>query len=123
MLRGLLKDLEDGCTKTPRKKSQRENDVREPIRATNRSPEDDIATVHKDALKQQLINYDIHGFPLHIMPHETSPASLEELVLRTRIADDLSDDVQFAVASHVVSYDVDFVCSIWVYLAVLKKKT
>jgi hypothetical protein len=44
------------------------------------------------------------------------------VVLATKLADSCREGVQFAVAAHVQSYRVNFVCSIWIYIATLQKK-
>ena len=81
---------------------------------------EDLSSLHTDALSHHT-NYQIFGFPFHMMSNETSSKDLEDLVLGTQLAKDFSVGVEFAVATHVVNYGVDYVCSIWVYLAVLKK--
>jgi hypothetical protein len=78
----------------------------------------ELAAAHHSALAEYPY---IRGFPLRISLDETSEEDLHELVLRTRLADDPSPDIQFAVAALVLPSKVNLVCTVWLYLATLKK--
>lgn len=84
--------------------------------------ESDLTALHNKALEQYTGSFDIFGFPLHMKSNEASFMKLEEIVLGTQLANDFGEMVQFAVASYIASYEVELVCSIWIYIAVLRKK-
>jgi hypothetical protein len=78
----------------------------------------ELSVAHHSALAEYPY---VRGFPLCVGLDETSEEDLAEIVLRTRLADDHAPDIQFAVAALVVPSKVNLVCTVWLYLATLRK--
>lgn len=75
---------------------------------------------HAAALDPVSRTHRILGFPIHL--NYTDVESIHKAVLSSGITHEAGEDAEFAHAVVLNPYGVSFVCSVWVYVAVLYKK-
>jgi len=118
ILKELLKNMEEATVGMPPPASR--GVAPSQVGEANAGAQVALEGQHIEALSQLTKTHIIVGCPIH-MPY-TDADAIRRAVLDTCVQLDAGDRAEFAVAAHIDPYGCSFVCSVWLYVAVLHRK-